>query len=55
MGKLNIRIGGLMRCCTGTLYDYDGEEKEGTILKCKYCSESMRVRDGCWEWNHGEK
>lgn len=47
-----MRIGGLMRCCTTTLGEYDGTEDEGTVLACNWCSSSMRARDGAWEWNH---
>lgn len=49
--RLPVRIGGLMRCCTGTLAEYGGPEDEGTVLPCKWCSSSMIVRDGAWEWN----
>lgn len=47
-----VRIGGLLRCCTGTLHAYDGPEDEETVLPCQWCSSSMIVRDGAWEWNH---
>ncbi len=50
-----IRSGGLMRCCIATLAEHAGEalsEAEGTVIPCNYCSSSMRVRDGAWEWNH---
>jgi hypothetical protein len=50
--RLSIRIGGLMRCCVGTWQEYDGPEDEGTVLPCLYCSSSMIVREGAWEWNH---
>ena len=46
-----IRPGGLMRCCIATLAEHRGSEDEGTVLACNYCSDSMRVRDGAWEWN----
>ena len=46
-----IRQGGLMRCCIETLADYHGADNEGTVLACNWCSDSMRVRDGAWEWN----
>ena len=50
----NLRIGGVMRCCSETLLiipDNELVEKEGTILPCKYCSSSLIFRDGAWEWN----
>lgn len=46
-----IRIGGLMRCCTETIRAYEGPQDEGTVLACRYCSETSIVRDGAWEWN----
>lgn len=46
-----VRIGGLMRCCTETLRVDAGWAKEGQVLACLYCSHSMRLRDGAWEWN----
>lgn len=49
--KLPIRIGGLMRCCLETYYTAKLKtEKEGAVLHCKYCANSMRVSDGAWEW-----
>ncbi len=52
-----MKIGGLMRCCLGTLGDHypDGpaaKAAEGDVLPCKYCSSSMIFRGGFWEWNH---
>lgn len=50
-----IRYGGLMRCCLKT---YDeiapprGMAREGDTMACSWCSASMRLRDGAWEWNH---
>lgn len=48
-----IRSGGLMRCCTKTIVEHE-EATKGTQreqpLPCKWCSSSMRFRDGCWEW-----
>lgn len=46
-----LRIGGVMRCCSGTLDEYTGPDEEGAVLPCKYCSSSLRFRDGAWEWN----
>ena len=49
---LPLRIGGVMRCCIETLDTTPiTSEAEGTILPCKYCSSSLRVREGAWEWN----
>lgn len=50
--KLPLRIGGVMRCCIETLDTTPVIENEGDVLPCKYCSSSLRVRDGAWEWNH---
>jgi hypothetical protein len=50
-----VRIGGLMRCCLETIREYDKPGVEGDIVNCKYCSSSMRFRDGVWEWNHDIK
>ena len=55
-----IRMGGLMRCCTGTIGELypDGPARvatEGQTLQCKYAPDSpdhrMRFRDGAWEWD----
>jgi hypothetical protein len=53
--RLPIRIGGLMRCC---IQSYENaaptaeNTAEGDVLACAWCSSSMVVRDGAWEWNH---
>ena len=49
--KKPIKVGGLMRCCVQTYREYDGPEHEGTVLLCKWCSDSMIVKDGVWQWN----
>jgi hypothetical protein len=49
--RLPIRHGGLMRCCLLTLDTYEGPETEGAVLRCKSCSDSMIVMNGCWIWN----
>lgn len=46
-----VRIGGLMRCCTETLRVSAEWAKEGQVVACLYCPDSMRLRDGAWEWN----
>lgn len=51
MTSIPVRIGGLMRCCTGTLDEYNGPEEEGASLKCKWCSCWMIVKDGAWQWD----
>jgi len=48
----NLRIGGVMRCCAGTLRDAKNlKETEGAILPCKYCKSSLIFRGNAWEWN----
>jgi hypothetical protein len=49
--KLPLRLGGVMRCCIETLSTTPVTEEEGEILKCKWCSSSLIVRNGVWEWN----
>ena len=50
---LPLRIGGVMRCCIETLNTTPLEsEAEGTVLPCRWCKSSLRVRNGAWEWNH---
>lgn len=49
--RLPIRHGGLMRCCIETWAKYTGQEDEGTVLPCQWCSSSMIVKDGVWKWN----
>ena len=47
-----IRTGGLFRCCI------QSAEKAGyptnheiTIISCEHCGDTIRWRDGAWEWN----
>jgi hypothetical protein len=52
---VQVRIGGLLRCCTATLGELweAGELKteEGTSVTCKYCKRpTMVYRDGAYEW-----
>ena len=55
-----VRIGGLMRCCTGTLQDHytsnpDYQAKEGDTMKCNWCTSGwMRFHAGAWEWDQEE-
>jgi hypothetical protein len=55
-----VRIGGLMRCCTGTIGEYYQDDPakraaEGEKLKCRYSDSpdhgNMIFRDGAWEWD----
>jgi hypothetical protein len=55
LSKLPFRLGGLMRCCAQTLIEYQGEEKEGTVISCTWCSSKLVVRDGAWEWQREEE
>ena len=51
--RLPLRIGGVMRCCIETLDTTPmTTEDEGTVLPCRWCKSSLRVRDGAWEWTH---
>lgn len=54
-----LRIGGLLRCCTDTVYALylDGpaaQAHEGQILQCKHLPDNpdhrMIFRAGAWEW-----
>ena len=47
-----IRIGGLMRCCIGTIQEHNTEPSaKGDVLDCEHCTSQMRVaEDGVWEW-----
>lgn len=49
-----IRPGGVMRCCIST-HETEAppaaETREGAVLSCLFCSSSLIVRDGQWEWN----
>lgn len=53
--QYKVRSGGLMRCCEATLSTAmaiaEVAPQEGDVLACKYCSSTMRFRDGAWEWN----
>jgi hypothetical protein len=50
-----LRIGGVQRCCIATLDDYTGPDVEGTVLPCTYCTSSLIMRDGAWEWNRPDR
>jgi len=59
--EYQIRIGGLMRCCTHTIDEAMQEAKdppkEGDLLRCQYCRDEsgMRFHDGAWEWAYDPK
>ena len=66
LGRINanIRIGGLMRCCTGTIADDAAAAPtapniEGEILQCKYAPEDPNHRmiydHGTWRWYKPEE
>jgi hypothetical protein len=48
-----VRIGGLLRCCVDTVEttNFKTAPKEGDVIQCRYCSDSMVYRDHAWEWN----
>lgn len=58
--EVRVRIGGLMRCCTGTLADYvianpTAPVTEGQTLQCRHTSDPthrMITRNAHWEWDH---
>jgi hypothetical protein len=52
MGETKISIGGLMRCCIGTLdeSDLDREVHSGDVVHCKWCKSSMILEEGLWRW-----
>lgn len=55
-----LAIGGLMRCCTGSLGDWirssDKPIKVGEVVFCKYEAANptsmILGEDGVWRWNH---
>ena len=49
--KLPLKTEGLLQCCIETLRATPVEGKEGEVLPCNCCSESLVLRNGCWEWN----
>jgi hypothetical protein len=49
--EYGLLIGGLFRCCTQTFEESTQMAVPGDILKCRYCSASMRLEpDGNWQW-----
>lgn len=59
-GDTVLDIGGLMRCCTGTIGEYvhaheDEEAPDKLVLDCKYEPEGnaqITLEHGVWRWNH---
>ena len=52
-----IRVGGLMRCGTQSIWDHhaeNGPQKEGTIIRCKHCQGPIIFVNGAWEWHRKE-
>jgi hypothetical protein len=47
-----ISMGGLLRCCLGTLAAREKPGTEGEVQPCKWCTESMVFRAGAWKWDH---
>lgn len=59
--ETRIAIGGLLRCCTGTLEDHirdhaDESAATGSLVYCKYekndPTSMILGEDGIWRWNH---
>lgn len=52
---VNVRIGGLLRCCIETLLARDDRRPvEGDVQDCtvgRGCKTRTRFRDGAWEWD----
>lgn len=50
---LRVHPGGLMRCCLetwSTVAPPAIKTSEGDTLACNWCSSSMVVKDGVWQW-----
>jgi hypothetical protein len=48
--KMDIRIGGLFRCCVETAQEQT-EAKEGDVLHCKYYKDGQMIfKDLAYEW-----
>lgn len=45
-----VRQGGLMRCCLATIDNSTEPASEGKVKHCLYCSSSVVLKDGAWEW-----
>ena len=55
-----VRIGALYRCCVLAVERAEAEGKlvdaaEGDKLKCFACGDTLRLRDGAWEWTPAEE
>lgn len=52
---LPIKQGGMFRCCIQHLCETKPEsEEDGATTRCPYCSATLRVVDGAWEWANEE-
>lgn len=54
MARKPLHIGGVMRCCLATLDLHEqqgGDDAEGTVLPCRYCTSALHVQDGAWRWH----
>lgn len=49
----SIAVGGLMRCCTGTIRQMEKLTAVGDTEKCEYCSSTFTVskEDMAWHWD----
>lgn len=51
---MRINPGGLYRCCVRSLEIQDANgilpTAEGSTIKCKYCQESMILKENAWKW-----
>ncbi len=59
MAGMRVAIGGLMRCCTGTLNNLALVEaaatyERGQVIPCEHCTATMIVGPDDWiiRWNH---
>jgi len=51
--KQEIRPGGLFRCCIETIKRLaPSTAREGDSIRCMFCAEGLRFREGAWEWDH---
>jgi len=57
---MEVNIGAVYRCCLDTLERADkagklDNAKDGMRIKCFNCGDSLRLRDGVWEWAGKDK
>jgi len=50
------KIGGVMKCCIGTLREADVQEVKGEKVMCKYCKDGFVYNGDIWEkyWAEGK-